>query len=80
MVKVRALKENVKRDIFHIHGGFGFNEEGIADWPDDQFTKRRIRDGDVEYVEVKAEEGRGEQRDAQQHERRRRVERTPESQ
>ena len=47
MVKVYALKENVKRDIKYPVGNIGFDENGEAEWPMDQFTQRRIRDGDI---------------------------------
>ena len=46
-MKVYALKENVKRDIKYPIGQIGFNEDGEADWPMDQFTQRRLRDGDI---------------------------------
>jgi hypothetical protein len=47
MVKVYALKENVKKDIKYPIGNIGFDENGEADWPMDQFTHRRVRDGDI---------------------------------
>ena len=50
MVRVRALKENVlKLQIGHKRGS-KFNRDGVAEWPMDQFTQRRIRDGDVMLV------------------------------
>jgi hypothetical protein len=61
MVKVYALKDNVKRDIKYPTGQIGFDENGESDWPMDQFTQRRIRDGDISLeppqkrVEQKAE-------------------------
>lgn len=45
-MKVYALKDNVQKFIRHA-GGTKFNKEGVADWPNDQFTRRRIRDGDI---------------------------------
>jgi hypothetical protein len=47
MPKVYALKDNVKKHIFHPSNKIRFDENGVADWPLDQFTTRRIRDGDV---------------------------------
>jgi hypothetical protein len=47
MAKVRALKENVRKFIFHPSGRIKFDENGLADWPLDSFTVHRIRDGDV---------------------------------
>jgi len=47
MPKVYALKDNVKKFIFHPSGRIKFNDAGEAEWPLDQFTQRRIKDGDV---------------------------------
>jgi hypothetical protein len=49
-VKVRALKDNVREHLVHKPTNFKFNKDGISHWPFDQFTKRRINDGDVELV------------------------------
>ena len=46
-MKVYALKDNVKKFIRHMPTGYRFDENGVSDWPDDQFTRRRIRDGDI---------------------------------
>jgi hypothetical protein len=40
-------KDDVLKYIKHPHAVRGFDREGKAVWPDDQFTHRRIRDGDV---------------------------------
>jgi hypothetical protein len=48
MVKVYALKDNVKKFIRHP-GGTKFNADGVAEWPADSFTTKRVRDGDVSY-------------------------------
>jgi len=50
MVKVRAKNENIAKYIKHLRGS-PFTREGTAFWPLDQFTQRRIRDGDVTIVE-----------------------------
>jgi hypothetical protein len=47
MVKVYALKDHVKQNIKYPIGNIAFDENGEADWPHDQFTQRRIRDGDI---------------------------------
>jgi hypothetical protein len=49
MAKVYALKEHVKRDMFYPIGRIKFNDDGESDWPLDQFTQRRIRDGDISF-------------------------------
>jgi len=46
-MRVYALKEHVKRSIWHPIGHMKFNANGVADWPNDQFTRRRLRDGDI---------------------------------
>jgi hypothetical protein len=49
-VNVRPLTEVARTMIRHPSGvGFSDNEAGTA-WPDDQFTTRRINDGDIEVV------------------------------
>ena len=47
--RVAALRRHLK----HIPSGVGFRSEGSAEWPDDTFTRRRIRDGDIKIVEEK---------------------------
>lgn len=56
MPKVRALTDKAKK-LWHVPGGFRFNDQGISDWPYDQFTKRRIRDGDIELVDKPQQQG-----------------------
>jgi hypothetical protein len=46
-MKVYSLKPNVTKAIFHPTGRIRFDANGVADWPDDQFTRRRVRDGDI---------------------------------
>jgi hypothetical protein len=47
--KVRVLPKNDEFRKFLVHplGNIGFRETGSVEWPLDQFTLRRIRDGDV---------------------------------
>jgi hypothetical protein len=47
MPKVYALKDHVRRSIFHPLGRIKFNVNGEAEWPLDQFTIRRVKDGDI---------------------------------
>lgn len=46
MVKVTAKNETIAKLIKHPNGK-SFKDDGTAEWPDDQFTKRRLRDGDI---------------------------------
>lgn len=50
-VKVKARDEMIAKHIYHPRGMFRFDDEGVATWPDDQFTARRLRDGDITLVE-----------------------------
>jgi hypothetical protein len=47
MPKVFALKSHVKDNVRHPLVHHRFDENGVAEWPLDQFTQRRVRDGDV---------------------------------
>jgi hypothetical protein len=52
-MKVWPKNDEMRKILRHPIAG-AFREEGPADWPDDQFTARRIADGDVtaeEHVE-----------------------------
>jgi hypothetical protein len=42
------------RGVLRHPGAGPFPTEGPADWPDDSFTYRRIKDGDVSTEESKA--------------------------
>jgi len=54
-MKVYALSENMKKHPrFRWHPtGTLFDSNGMADWPDDRFTFRRLRDGDITLEEPK---------------------------
>ena len=54
MVKVLPKDDHIRKIIKHPTGG-AFPEEGPANWPDDQFTTRRLKDGDVTLAEPKGE-------------------------
>jgi len=49
MPKVYAASENLKQHPrFRWHPlGTLFDSSGMAEWPDDAFTARRLRDGDI---------------------------------
>jgi hypothetical protein len=47
MVHVVPSKPEYRGVLRHGTTGVGFEAEGSAEWPDDQFTKRRVRDGSV---------------------------------
>jgi hypothetical protein len=47
--KVRVLPKNdeLREILVHPNGNLAFREHGSVEWPLDQFTLRRLRDGDV---------------------------------
>jgi hypothetical protein len=45
-LKVTPKDDTLRRLLKHPRAG-GFRAEGSAEWPDDRFTQRRIRDGDI---------------------------------
>lgn len=59
MTKVYAKDASIQKHIKHPNGK-SFRDDGSAEWPNDQFTKRRIKDGDVtmEAPDPPPEEGR----------------------
>jgi hypothetical protein len=52
-------KNDEMRKVLRHPGAGPFPVEGAADWPDDSFTHRRIKDGDVTTEAPKAEEKKG---------------------
>jgi hypothetical protein len=56
-VRVTPRDEKIRRNIKHPAGGIGFRAEGSVEWPYDQFTKRRVRDGDITIEERKPATG-----------------------
>jgi hypothetical protein len=44
---VYATSENIRKYIRHPSAITNFDANGRAVWPDNQFTRRRINDGDV---------------------------------
>jgi hypothetical protein len=49
VARVRVVPKNdaFRKALFHPRTRMRFPAQGSAEWPLDQFTKRRIRDGDV---------------------------------
>jgi hypothetical protein len=58
---VRVLPKNDEMRKYLKHGGtrVGFLAEGSVEWPNDQFTRRRLKDGDV-ILEGGADDGEAE--------------------
>jgi hypothetical protein len=56
-MKVWPLNEDKRRLLAHPTAG-GFRETGSTEWPDDSWTYRRIRDGDVTTEEPKEEKAK----------------------
>jgi hypothetical protein len=50
-VRVTPKTDAIRKHIYHPRTGARFPAEGSVEWPLDQFTKRRIRDGDVTIEE-----------------------------
>jgi hypothetical protein len=53
-VRVSPVNDEIRRVLYHPRAGY-FPAEGGMEWPDDDFTHRRIRDGDVRADEKQAE-------------------------
>jgi hypothetical protein len=54
-VRVTPTSEEKRNALQRLPDRIGFRAEGSVEWPDDQFTKRRVRDGDVTVEERKSE-------------------------
>jgi hypothetical protein len=54
-MKVWPKNDEIRRVIYHPTGNIHFPAEGPSDWPEDQYTARRIRDGDVTASDPGAE-------------------------
>ena len=53
-LRVEPTNDHIRKILRHPRAG-GFRSSGSIMWPDDTFTRRRIRDGDVKLVEQKDE-------------------------
>lgn len=51
-IRVEPANDDMRRLLKHPRVGH-FRSEGPMEWPDDPFTHRRLRDGDVKRVETK---------------------------
>jgi hypothetical protein len=60
-LRVEPANDTMRRLLKHPHGG-GFRSSGSIEWPDDTFTRRRLRDGDIKLVEGDKEEEAGDDR------------------
>ena len=60
-VRVHPRDDVIRRDI--KHGSKRFPTEGSVEWPLDNFTKRRLRDGTVRLENEQETKARQEQRD-----------------
>jgi hypothetical protein len=47
VVRVLPRTDEIRKYVKHPATRVGFLADGSAEWPNDAFTKRRIRDGDV---------------------------------
>lgn len=54
-LRVKAKNDLIAKFIFHPIGHRTF-KDGYADWPNDSFTRNRIRDGDVTVEKAAHEE------------------------
>jgi hypothetical protein len=50
-VRVVPKNDELRKVLKHPTAGMAFRESGSVEWPLDNFTKRRIRDGDVTIEE-----------------------------
>jgi hypothetical protein len=49
-LRVEPANDDMRRLLKHPRAG-GFRSEGSIEWPDDMFTRRRLRDGSVKLAE-----------------------------
>lgn len=54
-IRVTPKNDDMRRLLKHPRAG-AFRSEGSMEWPDDSFTHRRLRDGDIKREEKKTEE------------------------
>jgi hypothetical protein len=52
-MKVKARDAEIAKVLKHQPTGIKFGADLMAQWPNDSFTRRRIRDGDITVVEEK---------------------------
>jgi hypothetical protein len=61
-VRVLPKNEEFRKFLVHPLNNVGFRDKGAIEWPLDQFTLRRLRDGDITLEDPKARPQRPEQR------------------
>jgi hypothetical protein len=54
-VRVLPRDDEFRKSHRNVVGHPNFPEQGSVEWPNDQYTKRRVRDGDVTIEEPQAE-------------------------
>jgi hypothetical protein len=57
-VRVVPTSEEKRKALRRLPDRIGFLEEGSVEWPNDTFTRNRIRDGDVTLEEPQKTESR----------------------
>jgi len=60
-VRVLPRDDEVRRVLKHPIRRIGFPKTGSVEWPNDRFTRRRLRDGSVTLEETKHAANRGHQ-------------------
>jgi len=53
-IRVEPRDDDMRRLLKHPSAG-GFRSEGSIEWPDDTFTRRRLKEGSVKLAEEKKE-------------------------
>lgn len=56
VVRVVPKNDLIRKYLKHGVTKVGFLAEGSAEWPNDSFTKRRVKDGDVTIEEAASNE------------------------
>ena len=55
VVRVVPRTDDIRKYLKHPATRVGFLAEGASEWPNDQFTRRRIADGDISIERAKPE-------------------------
>jgi hypothetical protein len=55
-VRVLPRDEIIRKTIAHPSGNLKFPKSGSVEWPNDSFTKKRIREGDVTIEHLEPED------------------------
>ena len=56
-MRVNPANDAIRKGIKHPSGNIKFPESGSVEWPNDSFTKRRIREGSVTREDDKSKQG-----------------------